>query len=350
MIKEGYRGILYRFFLGLIMITIAISTVSSIEIKLEHSIGEPEVPLLPVASSGYRPTAGIPIIAWLDSSTILYDRSPFVWKVNMNNLSFVPEVEICQELNIDGFGIEPLSKHNGVILFHGTVWEADFYLYVNGEHERLLVDQSRKLRANPTTQEHRYPDRQSMPDNWRYTLYGGYTIEPGPTRDFDLMDLALYHPTGKLLELLPKEFYRFMNFASYTMVAITQDLFRIAIIGQKVQRSACSSIERGWDLYILRVIYDGLVDSKTGIFSAPRGENPIGILLPDTPVKVIAADQFEILSDGRSDYWYQITTKDQSGWIYGGDLLIENSSWEERLALRDQPMTVKELIESIKNE
>jgi len=186
-----------------------------------------------------------------------------------------------------------------------------------------------------------------MPDAWRYVLYGGYTIEPGPTRDLEMLDVGLYRPDGPLVTTLPTEFHRLMNFGNYSMVAVTQDRFRIALIGQRVQRTPESRVKGGWDLFILAVAYDGSILNTTPLVRQPGGAGRIRSLSPGATVSVVAAAEFHQSDEGAADYWYQVECASHTGWVFGGDLLIEGNTWEDRLEVRGRPMSIDELLAGV---
>jgi hypothetical protein len=57
------------------------------------------------------------------------------------------------------------------------------------------------------------------------------------------------------------EFYEFRNICSYAELALSFDRFRVAVVGQIVRQKADSPYELGWLIYLLRVTYDGQVES-----------------------------------------------------------------------------------------
>ena len=55
--------------------------------------------------------------------------------------------------------------------------------------------------------------------------------------------------------------------------------------------------------------------------------------------------RYERREDGREDFWYQVNTDTQSGWVFGGDLRIEGDDWKKRLETRGRPVEWEELDE-----
>lgn len=331
--------------LAMIYMAVAIATVTPIEVTLEIDAGQP---IVQDERRIGRYQAGFAGIAWIGPSSLLYGRSPYTWRWSIEQPVFEQTTDVFQRLNVENAGMLAMKDGRGAILFTGKIWEADFFLYIDDELHSITPEESRLLQSDPRVEERRYPDRNGLPDNWRYLLYGGYAIEPGPTRDFEVLDIALYHPDGHLITALPGEFHRLMNFGGYSMVAVTQDRFRIAMIGQVVQRTLESPVEHGWNLFILQVNYDGIINSETVLYTEPGSNCPIGILSEGEEVTVSAADQFTMTEEGVADYWYRVSTGELSGWVFGGNLSIEGGTWEDRLEVRDRPMSAEELIENIR--
>ncbi len=82
-------------------------------------------------------------------------------------------------------------------------------------------------------------------------------------------------------------------------------------------------------------MYDGTICVEASLRAEPGLSGAELVVLPaDTPLLVTDTALYERMEDGREDFWYQVNTDTQSGWVFGGDLRIEGDDWKKRLEKR----------------
>jgi hypothetical protein len=181
--------------------------------------------------------------------------------------------------------------------------------------------------------------------DWEYHLLGDYKLVPRPFLGRDDFGISLKEQQGKKLRRLPIELHEFRNIGNCSEVALSFDRFRVAVVGQIVRQKPDSPWELGWRVYLLRVTYEGEVQGPVKVYAAPSASSEeVGRLEANTRVRVTEAMNYEKDQHGRQDFWYRVEDGQASGWVFGGDLLIEGQTWTERLKLRGEPLDLNALL------
>lgn len=91
------------------------------------------------------------------------------------------------------------------------------------------------------------------------------------------------------------------------------------------------------------VIYDGSVTKETGVYEEPAYESKQVCKINKKSVFTVSKSANYEKETEYQDFWYYISGQDFSGWIRGETLLIEGDTWKDRLALRGEYFTEKDI-------
>ncbi len=196
------------------------------------------------------------------------------------------------------------------------------------------------------------PPREGMVGYWEKHLFGPYVLVPRPeiTDIEELMRMdtqalvSLKNMQTENLTPLPKELDSIRNMGESYEVSVSFDRFKIAIFGMFGRKTPDDPLHFDERVYILDVIYDGTLLTETSFRAEPGTNGEILAVLPaNTPLLVTDTAQYEQREDGKEDFWYKVNTESQSGWVFGGDLLIEGDDWKVRLKTRGRPVEWEDL-------
>lgn len=173
-------------------------------------------------------------------------------------------------------------------------------------------------------------------------MLGGHAIVPRPVYGSDDVGFSLRHAETGELQLLPPGFFEFRDIGSAAFAAVSFDRFHIALVAGIVRREETDPYDWGWNLWVMRVVYDGAIRIADELRSEPSWESPaVGRLDADTAVRVHDADRYTVTESGEEDFWYQVKHEGGFGWIFGTSLIIEGENWQERLDDRGRPLDVE---------
>lgn len=309
---------------------------AAIEITLAKSLGQPE---LPAGKAEWQ--LGFAQIAWIGRDKLIYNRTPHYWELDINNGTFTRLFEIEQRVGNDSSMAIAMERADSAVLDYGPLFDVKYAVFdvKHGWHD---IDQTtyKKLAVYPIVE-----NSEELHYDWEYRLLGDYRLVPRPIVHGDNCGLSLREPRGGKLRRLPTEFFEFRNICNCTELALSFDRFRVAAVGEIVKQKPDSSWELGWRVYLLRVIYDGEVQRPVKVHNAPSdASEEMGSLDSGARVRVTEAMNYEKDPSDRQDFWYRVEDSQASGWVFGGDLLIEGQTWTERLKLRGEPLDLDALL------
>jgi hypothetical protein len=313
-----------------------LSPAAAIEIALAKSLGQPEVP-----EGKAEWQLGFAQIAWIGRDKLIYNRTPHYWKLDVNTGEFTRILEIEQRVGEDSSMGKAMARADSAVLNYGRLFSKKYAVF-DIKRGWKDIDQTtyKKLAVYPIVE-----NSEELHFDWEYRLLGDYRLVPRPIVHGDNCGLSLQEPRGGKLHRLPKEFYDFRNICSYAELALSFDRFRLAVVGEIVKQKPDSPWELGWRVYLLRITYDGSVESPVSLRSSPSASSEeVGRLEVNIRVRVTEAMNYDKDQADRQDFWYRVESGQASGWVFGGDLLIEGQSWSERLKLRGEPVDLDALL------
>jgi len=318
---------------------VGVSSVAGIEIVDVRRLGEPELPTEFVTNDP-RMEPGFARVAWIDRDTILYNRTPLYWRVNVREGTFSHIVDIEEHARQHRSSSAIAVKGaDAAVVRYGRLSEAQHGFYSTGTGW-ISTDEHvyHRLRIRPTFDS----DVPGLVNDWEYRLLGGHAIVPRPVYGSDDVGFSLRHAETGELQLLPPGFFEFRDIGSAAFAAVSFDRFHIALVAGIVRREETDPYDWGWNLWVMRVVYDGAIRIADELRSEPSWESPaVGRLDADTAVRVHDADRYTVTESGEEDFWYQVKHEGGFGWIFGTSLIIEGENWQERLDDRGRPLDVE---------
>ncbi len=311
---------------------------SALEISYVKSLGEPK---LPIGKADYQ--LAFAQIAWIGRTQLLYNRSPHYWGLDVTTGSFVRLPDVENRVEGISSGALAMARADSAVLDYGRIFHLKYAAF-GYEYGWRDIDEAtyEKLAVHPIVN-NPTPDPRLHYD-WEYGLLGNYALVPRPIYDSDTCGISVREPKGSTLIKLPVEYYEFKNISSYAEVAISFDRFRIAVVGQIVRQKATGPYELGWRVYLLKAIYDGAAAVDATVHADPSSSSgEVGRIEKNTRLRATDAMNYETDKAGRQDFWYFVETDQTRGWVFGGDLLIEGQTWQERLQLRGEPVDLDAL-------
>jgi hypothetical protein len=312
---------------------------AAIEITLAKSLGRPD---LPAGKAEWQ--LGFAQIAWIGHDKLIYNRTPHYWELDINTGEFTRLWEIEQQVGEDSSMAIAMARADSAVLDYGRLFSKKYAIF-DVKHGWRDIDEVsyEELAVYPIT-DNSHINAELMND-WEYRLLGDYRLVPRPIVHGDNCGLSLREPQGGKLRRLPTEFYEFRNICSYAELALSFDRFRVAVVGEIVKQKPDSPYELGWRVYLLRVTYNGAVENPVIVRTSPNASSEeAGHLEANIHVRVTEAMNYEKDQSGRQDFWYRVEDGQFSGWVFGGDLLIEGQTWTERLKLRGEPVDLDALL------
>ncbi|MEO0250121.1 MAG: SH3 domain-containing protein, partial [candidate division WOR-3 bacterium] len=252
-----------------------------------------------------------------------------------------PLLEIEQRVGDESSSAHAMARADGAVLDYGPVFHVKHAVF-DIQHGWRDIDKKtyKELVVYPIVE-----DSKELLFDWEYRLLGDYRLVPRPIVQRDNCGVSLREPREGKLRRLPTEFYELLNICSCGELALSFDRFRIAVVGQIVRRKPDSPYELGWLVYLLRVIYEGSVEAPVVLRSSPNASSSeAGRLGAKARLRVVEAMNYEKEPSGRQDFWYRVEDGKLSGWVFGGELLIEGQGWKERLKLRGEPLDLEALL------
>lgn len=333
-----------RCMVAFLFATVGVALVSAIEIVDVRRLGEPELPLEYLNSSDLRRQLGFAEIAWIGRDTLLYNRSPLYWQADIRNGRFSRLYAVEDNVTTRFSGAYGVEQADAALIDFGNIFEGTLYGFYSIETGWIDIDRNMfdRLWLQPTFINDEL--RAQLAYDWEYRLLGGHAIVPRPVYGASDIGFSLrYAETGEL-ELLPPGFYEFRDIGSAALAAVSFDRFRIALVAGIVRRKKTDPYDLGWNLWVMRAVYDGTVRVADDLRSEPSWESPaVARLDAGTAVRVDDADQYTVTASGEEDFWYRVEHDGGSGWIFGGSLMIEGEDWRERLEDRGRPLDVAAL-------
>jgi len=312
---------------------------AAIEITLTKSLGQPG---LPAGMAEWQ--LGFAAIAWIGRDKLIYNRTPHYWELDINTGDFTPLLDIEQRVGDDSSSALAMEKADSAVLDYGRLFSKKYAVFDIKRGWRDIDEATYYELAIYPIIDNSLIDVELRYD-WEYHLLGDYKLVPRPFLGRDNFGISLLYQQGKKLLRLPSEFQEFRNIGNCSELALSFDRFRIAVVGQIVRQKPDSPYELGWRVYLLRVTYDGAVESPVIVRSSPSASSEEAAHLEaNVRVRVMDAMNYEKDQFGRQDFWYRVEDSQASGWVFGGDLLIEGQTWTERLKLRGEPLDLDALL------
>lgn len=328
----------------LFIIVVGFSSVTGIEIVDVRRLGKPELPLEFLNNRDPRKQLGFAEISWIDRDILLYKRTPLYWQVDIDTGTFLRLTAVEDNITTRTSGAYSVQQADSALIDHGNIFEGlmyGFYSVKTGwiDINRAVFDH---LWLQPTFVN---PEvRAQLAYDWEYRLLGGHTIIPRPIYGSGDIGVSLKQADTGKIEILPTGFFEFRDNGNYTLTAVSFDRFRIALVAGIVRREETDPYDLGWNLWVMRVVYDGRLRNTDDLKSAPSWESPtIAQLDANAAVRVHDADQYTVAESGEEDFWYRVDYAGETGWIFGGSLIIEGENWQERLDDRGRPLDVEAL-------
>ena len=328
----------------LLCVVTCVSSAAGIEIVDVRRLGEPEVPPEYLNNRDPRSQLGFAEIAWIGRDTILYKRTPLYWQVDIRDGTFLRLLAVEDNVTTRTSGSFGVEQADAALIDHGNIFEGTLYGFYSVETGWIDIDRNTfdRLWMQPTFINREL--RAELAYDWEYRLLGGHAIVPRPVYGPDDIGFSLRHAETDDLQLLPPGFFEFRDIGSAAFTAVSFDRFRIALVAGIVRREETDPYDLGWNLWVMRAIYDGTVRIAYDLRSEPSWESPVVARLDaDTTVTVHDADRYTVTESGEEDFWYRVEHEGGAGWIFGGSLLIEGEDWRERLEDRGRPLDVEAL-------
>ena len=325
---------------ALLFVVAGMSSVTAIEIVDVRRLGEPELPP-EFATNDLRMEPGVAQVVWIGQDTLLYKRVPLYWQVDVRNGTFLRLLSVEDSITTKASGAYSVERADAAFIDHGNFFDETLYGFYSVETGWVDVDRGTfdRLRVRQTFINREL--RAQLAYDWEYQLLGGHAIVPRPVYGSDDIGFSLrYAETGEL-QLLPPGFFEFRDTGHHMLTAVSFDRFRIALAARIVRREETAPYDWGWNVWVMRAVYDGATSIAEDLRSAPSWESPVVVRLDGgTAVQVCDADRYTVTESGEEDFWYRVEHEGGAGWIFGGSLMIEGEDWRERLADRGRPLDV----------
>ena len=334
-----------RYIAALFCAMMGVSAVAGIEIVDVRRLGEPELPPEFLHNHDLRRQLGFAEIAWIGRDTLLYKRAPLYWQVDIRNSTFLRSLSVEDSVTTRTSGAFSVEKADAALIDHGNIFEGTLYGFYSVETGWIDIDRSTfdRLWIQPTFVNDEL--RAQLAYDWEYRLLGGHAIVPRPVYGAGDIGVSLRRADTGETEILPIDFFEFRDNGNYTLAAVSFDRFRIALVARIVRREETDPYDWGWNLWVMRAVYDGMVRIADDLWSEPFWESPVIARLDiGTTVTVHDADRYTITELGEEDFWYRVEHEGRSGWMFGGSLMIEGEDWRKRLDDRGRPLDVDALL------
>ena len=328
---------------ALLCAMVVVSAVAGIEIVDVRRLGEPELP--PEFRTGDPfDEPGFAEIAWIGRDTLLYKRTPLYWRVDLAGGTFLRIAEVENNVTTRISRVYGVEQTDAALVQHGKIFEELLYAFFSVETGWIDIDRSTfdRLWIRPTFVNNEL--RAQLAYDWEYRLLGGHAIVPRPVYGADDIGFSLRHADTGETKPLPIGFFEFRDNGNSTLTAVSFDRFRIALAARIVRQEETDPYDWGWNLWVMRAVYDGAVRIADELRSEPSWESPVVAPLDvGTAVRVHDADRYTVTESGEEDFWYRVEHEGGAGWIFGGSLMIEGEDWRERLTGRGRPLDVEAL-------
>lgn len=284
-----------------------------------------------------------PMIVWGENDTLIYEIDPYYLRLDTKSGTYTFIEELYEKLGTRHRFISTFSSNDFMLFRYGDYgsFAANYFGMYDlnaGWKDISNIEQYNKMGRVLLSEEDLIG---LMGLNVMEPLLGPYSLVPRPEiTDFEelmLMDMQYLISlkdlqTGELTPL-PKELESVRN--DGLRVAVSFDRFQLAIIGLVVQETQDVPLRLDSKVYILKIVYDGTLCVEASLRAEPGLSGAELVVLPaDIPLLVTDTALYERMEDGREDFWYQVNTDTQSGWVFGGDLRIEGDDWKKRLEKR----------------
>lgn len=293
-----------------------------------------------------RLTVNISGVYWINEDKILLHGVPFYFIADINSGIVSRAYEIEKIMGIRNPSSANLVGKNYIVFRRGRIFDLKYFIfdYNHGFKELSGLDEYKGLA--------KYMPRKGKDSlyDWERFLLGKHRIVPAPKYElgehiiYDTYEYGVSFLKNGVEEIIiaPEGFFAVRNLGSMAYTSVSFDKFQIAIYSDAIIKDEKDfgdwrKVESA--LLIFEVEYDGKLTKDVYLKKEPSyTSSDISMLKSGTEVLVTDADNYVRDHKGMEDYWYYVSYNGTTGWVFGGDLLIEGEKWEDRLVSRGLPL------------